>query len=144
MNKKILFTVLISTISTCIFAQGTLQFNQVLLVNNVQQSVPAGKVWKVESVMPQTSIIRCSDSYYNLPAPGPSNDFVIVVNGNNVFVGEVTAGITSGYTGGSSAASEVFVGVNTGLFPMWLPASTTLQASTNLRYISVVEFNVIP
>src|SRR5436189_4970789 len=31
-------------------AQGTLQFNQVLIITNVQTAVPAGKVWKVTSV----------------------------------------------------------------------------------------------
>jgi hypothetical protein len=125
-------------------AQGTLQFNQVLLVNNVQQTVPAGKVWKVESVLPQASLIKVTDSYYYVPSPGQANDFIILVNSNNVFLGEVSTGVTCGYTGSSSSQSAIFTTVNTGLFPIWLPAGTTLQASNNIRYISVIEFNIVP
>lgn len=144
MIKKTRYTILLLFIAMLTSAQGTLQFNQVLLVSNVQQTVPAGKIWKVESVMPQSSLIRVSDSYYYTPSPGQASDFVIVVNGYNVFVGKVTAGVTCGYTGGSSSTSAVFIGVNEALFPMWLPAGTTLQASNNVRYISVIEFNIVP
>lgn len=122
----------------------TLQFSRVLLVDATQQTVPAGKVWKVESVMPTTSYGRASASYYTLPSPTLANDYVIIVNSHNVFLGDATAGVTSGYTGGSSAASEIFLGVNAALFPMWLPENTSLAASTNIRYISVVEFSVVP
>jgi hypothetical protein len=29
-------------------------------------------------------------------------------------------------------------------FPMWLPAGTTLAASTNTAFVNVIEFNVVP
>ena len=31
--------------------QGNLQFNQIVIVSSVNQTVPAGKVWKLESCM---------------------------------------------------------------------------------------------
>ncbi len=29
-------------------------------------------------------------------------------------------------------------------FPIWLPAGSTIEASTNLGYLSIIEFNIIP
>ena len=34
-----------------LYSQGNLQFNQVLRVSNTPQTVPVGKVWKVESYL---------------------------------------------------------------------------------------------
>ena len=121
-----------------------LGFSQVLLVGSIQQSVPAGKVWKIESVMPSASFPRdAATNYYTLPNPGITHDYIIVVNGNNVFLGQVVSSTTTGYTGGSSAYAQSYTSVNAALFPIWLPPGTTLAAGNNIRYISVVEFNLI-
>lgn len=143
MKKNLFIFTFCLLISGLAMSQG-LQFSRVLLVEATQQSVPAGKVWKVESVMPSTSYGRASASYYTLPSPTLANDYVIIINSNNVFLGDATAGVTSGYTGGSNAASEIFLGVNASLFPMWLPENTTLAASNNIKYISVIEFTIVP
>lgn len=50
-----------TTISLCVFflavfglnAQGTLQFNQAKIITDTQQTVPAGKVWKVSAIYGQ-------------------------------------------------------------------------------------------
>src|SRR5689334_21806813 len=49
--KKIVFLLsfLLCILVIC-DAQGTLQFNQVLIVTNIQMTVPAGKAWKVTSI----------------------------------------------------------------------------------------------
>jgi len=53
MKKSILSLVFISLFGLMSYAQGSLQFNQVKIVTNVQETVPVGKVWKVTSVYGQ-------------------------------------------------------------------------------------------
>ncbi len=117
-------------------AQGSLQFNQVKVVTSVE-TVPVGKVWKVESVI------------YNIPLDQPSaqssgtasctvtryRHVAIEVNGIPTKVGE-----------GSHAASYSsldFFHSYTKL-PFWLPAGFTLSGGPCLNMVSVLEFNIIP
>ncbi len=118
-----------------IFAQGNLQFNQVKLVTN-QETVPAGKVWKVESVIYnipqnassyQTSPGGCAHFYYENSA--------IVVDGVPTKVGQGTVGL--GYSNGNYTHSYT-------VLPIWLPAGATLSGGTCLNKISVIEFNIVP
>ena len=48
---KFLFASVISLLFFTGFGQYNLQLNQVVLVSNTIQTVPVGKVWKVESYM---------------------------------------------------------------------------------------------
>jgi len=48
---KFLFALILALLSFVGFGQYNLQLNQVVLVSNTLQTVPAGKVWKVESYM---------------------------------------------------------------------------------------------
>lgn len=92
----------------------TLQFSRVLLVSTTQ-TVPANKVWKVESVVPY------------------SQNYVwheVVVNSLISMVGHVN----------QVGTGDVWF--NT--FPMWLPAGTTLAAGQKVNYVSVIEFTVVP
>lgn len=120
----------------------TLGFSQVLLVGSIAQTVPAGKVWKVEGVagsrVTQYNYASANNSNYS-PAEN-----LILINAQPVSVIHTVgtgsgAGSGSGgvYTGFSYAASPTS-------FPLWLPAGTTLAASTNVTYISVIEFNITP
>jgi len=112
-----------------LFAQGNLQFNQVLLLSTNQNSnvllgtVPAGKTWKIEGYGTNLT------SYYNC-------DFSF--NGvNPAFRAGSTDSYSSAYTYVSS--TEQF----------WLPAGTPLHAfacngTTGYRWVSIIEFNIIP
>jgi len=51
--KKIFLLLMWVIISGATLAQKTLEFNQVLLIGSTPQTVPTGKVWKVESIMSQ-------------------------------------------------------------------------------------------
>jgi hypothetical protein len=126
-------------LSSSLFAQGTLQFNQVLLVNSLS-TVPAGKVWKVEGFM------------YNGGAPFASGvaNFVFVDLNNwprgffglasfNVNGQAVVIPAAFNHPGGYLTSPTAMA-----WFPMWLPASTTIQPITNIRYFNVIEFNIIP
>jgi hypothetical protein len=108
-------------------AQGNLQFNQVKWVF-AQETVPAGKVWKIESVMYSASVGSVSSSL--------NQDDQIKIDGSPYTVRSARSG-----NGGYSAASY-FVWEQQ--YPMWLYAGQTLQAWVNVGRINVIEFNIIP
>jgi hypothetical protein len=111
------------------FAQGNLQFNQVKLVSTIE-SVPVGKVWKVESVMYSSGLSNFA---------GPSSSQIITQN-SSITINSSTNVVRS------------LVGVNTNggytvweqTYPIWLMAGSTLAASTGVQFISVIEFNIVP
>jgi hypothetical protein len=128
------------------FAQGNLQFNQVKYYElsvtqtvsgpyaETQQSitVPAGKVWKIESAFA---------GYYV-----PSNNSTGLFGGGRMFLDNRP--IFDDYLGSGAAA------VTSPLMPIWLPPGTytlaikspTSSSSTTqyLGSVSIIEFNVIP
>ncbi len=106
-------------------AQGSLQFNQVLMLtstagfDNALGVVPAGKVWKIESV-----------------GGGTTGDAYIKINGLN---GGMFNNNYAGYTG---------LYYNSCHLPIWLPAATQLGFGggngSSLFWFSIIEFNIIP
>ncbi|MDA0930788.1 MAG: hypothetical protein O3C32_05380 [Bacteroidetes bacterium] len=111
----------------CLHAQGTLQFNRILLVSSLD-TVPSNKVWKVSSVL--------SSSQLHTNAPSTAISTAISINGSTVFVSGRS------YTEQSADGNQSF-GTYTQM-PIWLPAQTTLAAGANALSISVIEFNVLP
>jgi hypothetical protein len=109
------------------YAQGNLQFNQALLLSTNQASnvllgtVPAGKVWKVEGFGSGNSgASECGWSFDGTNAAFRSG---------NVYLGG------SAYQTSNSTST------------FWLPAGTTvysLNCASNYRWISIIEFNIIP
>lgn len=117
------------------FSQGNLQFNQVKLVTALE-TVPTGKVWKVESVI--YNIPQNATTYQTTPgACGPNyyENSAIVVDGTPTKVGQGTTGL--GYSNGNYTHSYT-------VLPIWLPAGATLSGGTCLNKISVIEFNIVP
>ena len=127
---KRLYTFIITIfLYTGAFSQGNLQFNQVLLLstnlnsNVLLGTVPAGKTWKIEGYGTNLT------SYYNC-------DFSF--NGvNTAFRAGSTDSYSSGYTYVSSTQQ------------FWLPAGTPLHAfscngTVGYRWVSIIEFNIIP
>ncbi|MBM3164661.1 MAG: hypothetical protein FJZ80_04285 [Bacteroidetes bacterium] len=121
--KTILFVATFMCLNFC-FAQGNLQFNQVLLLsasasNPTQWTVPAGKTWKIESM-------GCYASY-----------MFVYFNNSSAFeyVGHY-ANTTGAYYRGSDAGA------------IWLPAGTILGHSSSnssaYRWFSILEFNIVP
>jgi hypothetical protein len=115
-------------------AQSSLQFNQAILVST-SQTVPVGMVWKVESVIASNQL--APGLAYNVNA-GATKSIVILINGSNAYV--KTWDEKNYVNGGAYSAAS---GTVTDL-PLWLPAGTTLEASTNTLYISVLEFKISP
>jgi hypothetical protein len=131
---KKLFIILAILTSNFVFAQGNLQFNQIKLVTALE-TVPAGKVWKVESVIYnipqgattyQTGSGGCGPSNYEMAA--------IVIDGVPTKVGQGTLPLA--YSSGFYVHSYT-------ILPLWLPAGATLSGGTCLNKISVIEFNIV-
>ncbi|MEY4605031.1 MAG: hypothetical protein RIT43_2323 [Bacteroidota bacterium] len=107
------------------FTQGNLQFNQVKLVSTVE-TVPTGKVWKVESVTFSSGL-----PYIGSSSAG-AGSWLIKINS--------TDQVVKSYSFQSNGGFAVFDAI----FPIWLPSGTTLSAHTGVNHVSVIEFNVVP
>ena len=104
----------------------SLQFSRVVLVTNLQ-TVPAGKIWKVESAMLTGNLgINTGTTSYQ------AQSAIIRVDGQN---------INLMHTFGNSYGVQF---QELSRLPMWLPSGTTLEPSTNIGKISIIEFTVVP
>lgn len=154
--KKLIFTIVLVCFVFAGFAQGTLQFSQVLLVGPTPQTVPAGKVWKVENVIYETgTYLKASSGSGQCGSPCNGSTQIWTSYSNQTCAFTSTTQIT---VNGVACA----IG-NTGS-PLWLPAGTNLSGSTKTcvdagyfggcgtcpaptvinAYVSVIEFNVLP
>jgi hypothetical protein len=122
MTKQI-FLILFLVFGNFSFAQGNLQFNQVLLLNNgTSYTVPSGKVWKLESAVYNTYSITYGSSAK------------LIINGSTVEL--IPFSFNDGNGTNRAPVTEVF--------PFWLPENTTIQPTQAVSKVSVVEFNIIP
>ncbi|MBM3171952.1 MAG: hypothetical protein FJZ75_10130 [Bacteroidetes bacterium] len=116
--------------------QGSLQFNQVKLVTTVQ-TVPANKVWKVESVI--FPIPADDPPFVTSGSTGCSfathRNYAISIDGTLTKVGNLASGFTN------SSFGHFFM---TTTIPVWLPAGATLSGGPCNNKISVIEFNIVP
>lgn len=120
--KKIIFITLLFCGLAFTGQSQTLEFSQVLLVSSLD-TVPQGKVWKVTNILP------------TLDGNGTCK---ISVNGNDIVVAFAKDGTQ--YVGNSNTVPHDY-SYNGLQGSYWLPEGTTLQAGTNVQYISVIEFN---
>jgi len=117
-------------------AQGSLQFNQVKLVTT-QQTVPANKVWKVESVIYSVGVDDAPFIYSGSQSclVYSRRNYSISIDGTLTKVGN----LASGYA--NSSGDAYFM---TTSLPVWLPAGSTLSGGPCNNKISVIEFNIVP
>ena len=132
--KTILFVATFMCLNFC-FTQGNLQFNQVVTYTGTGSgsfsyssptwTVPAGKVWKVESASPNVA---------NAPVTRAIN---------------INAGSSWGNFALMTASQETTISP----LPIWLKAGDQIQlqaagnccSTTSFSYaISILEFNVVP
>ena len=112
---------LISSVSILEY-QNSSQF--VKLITNLQ-TVPAGKKWKITSVLPNVPITTA-----NLTQLPYDIDFSIKINSNINYVGAVKLG----YGFGQNSAFQSLDG------PIWLPSGTTLEPFSNIYGITIQEY----
>ena len=112
-------------------AQGNLQFNQIVTVGTTSLTVPAGKVWKVESYTESDVTFNinvssgCINSNYHRP---------LVINNNNYY-----------FFGNMATASSGANYVTTGnKLPIWLKPGDQIRTVCSSDFASVIEFNVVP
>lgn len=128
--RNLLF-VLAFTVVGLFHAQGNLQFNQIVTVGTTSLTVPAGKVWKVESYTESEVTFNsnyssgCVNSNYHRP---------LVINNNNYY-----------FFGNMATASSGANYITTGnKLPIWLKPGDQIRTVCSSDFASVIEFNIVP
>lgn len=119
------------------FSQGTLQFNQVKLVGTTE-SVPAGKVWKVVSVIAANSLSVAEGTNT------VSNSTQIAIDGVTSHIAHCSTWTGPGSGSNANPRPYGYTSAEITQLPIWLPALTTLAAGSNVTKVSVIEFNILP
>jgi hypothetical protein len=134
MKTIFLFVAMITT-SLSIQAQGNLQFNQVKLINS-NSTVPTGKIWKIESVL------HGDNNSWAFGSPSTDCIMSIKINESNVCLSRLhTYASGTGFSNSAAASESAF---NCTSFPIWLPEGVTIDLGFNSKFISVIEYNLVP
>ena len=140
--KKILISITLLLLVNFVNAQN-LQFGQVKIISNTDppQLVPAGKVWKIESVISDGG----QDSY-PVQTSGATQSFFSACGAPSfyyLYYGKYLAINSLPISFGIHSSGEVMTSL-----PLWVPAGSTICMCTNSAYCargySVIEFNIVP
>ena len=112
-------------------AQGNLQFNQVISATNSDMTVPAGKVWKIESYLQQQIAIGTS---------GPITTCGDLSRPRPFYIDGIPYHDIKGTGWGSG--SLLYTAGNQ--FPIWLKAGQVCRTTCSGDILSILEFNVVP
>ena len=125
------------------YSQGNLQFNQVKIVSNTDaaQIVPAGKVWKIESVISdggQDSYpVQTSGAVQSFFGACGAPAFYYLYNGKYLAINSLPISFGIHSSGGVMSS-----------LPLWVPAGSTICMCTSATFCargySVIEFNIVP
>ena len=129
--KRLYIFIVTIFLYTGAFTQGNLQFNQVIRVVEVLQTVPAGKVWKVESYL-ESELINSNSSSSSCTS-NTIHRPLIINNGFYYFVGDVAWGSTNSLQM-----------MNHNKFPIWLKTGDQIRTTCSSDFASVIEFNILP
>jgi hypothetical protein len=136
-----ILVILCMLLTQFLLAQGNLQFNQVRMItfNDGVQTVPAGKVWKIESVFSDGS-----DSY-PISSSGSST---------SIFSGCGLSSVYLQYYGryicinGIPISFGILSGSTMTPLPFWVPGGSSICLGASSTYsakgYNVIEFNVVP
>ena len=116
--KKLLFTSLLFCGLAFTAQSQSLTYSKVILLSSLD-TVPQGKVWKVTSFLPSTNWVAGGTGYISV---------LIKLNNQNKHL--------------TSSRGDYNYGKSSAVIPMpiWLPAGTTLEPSTNCGSLSIIEF----
>tara|TARA_B110000211_G_C13750841_1_gene408736 strand:+ start:58 stop:438 length:381 start_codon:yes stop_codon:yes gene_type:complete len=120
--KKIIFITLLFCGLALSAQSQSLTYSKVILLTALD-TVPQGKVWKVTSYLPD-------NVWVTLSYPSSYGELNVLINGADAKISHYSH---SGSGGGGSLNETV-------PFPIWLPAGTTLEPSTNCGSLSIIEF----
>ncbi len=128
--KTFLFVVVLFLLGS-VKAQGNLQFNQVVTVSITTMTVPAGKVWKVESYSESEVTFN---SNYSAGCVNVNYHRPLVINNNNYY-----------FFGNMATASSGANYISTGnKLPIWLKSGDQIRTVCSSDFASVIEFNIVP
>lgn len=132
-------------------AQGTLQFNQVLVVTDQLQTVPSGKVWKVTAIYGKDEVCRSVAPLYNnwfskALVAGFFLNGVEVLSFRKFLTGTMYNNSPTCSSNGSSTYnfSSLNFESDPNVLPIWIPAGSTVQTSGPNIFLSAIEFNIVP
>lgn len=142
MKKIFSIAVVLLAFTTVSVAQvdSQLKFTQVKLVT-AEETVPAGKVWKVVSVVyniPETDKGIGTNTGAGTTSPYYLRCHSINVDGQPTKVGRGTEFQASG------SSNTYWHIASYSALPFWLPAGSTLDGGPCSSKVSVMEFSVVP
>jgi len=150
---SLVFTLVIASFTMSnVYSQGAeLKFSRVLLVDNNQQSVPVGTVWKITSIYGEALNTCVPVDCVNVGSYGKGIVSGVYVNGT--LIPSTIRGFKSSMImwGNNTCTSSQGSGwdmlcvnkaADPNILPLWLPAGTTLQSVGASAYVSVIEFIV--
>ena len=120
--KKLLFITLLFCGLAFSAQSQSLTYNKVILLTALD-TVPQGKVWKVVSYLPSGQWINAGT--------GTTGSLDILINSVEYKISQYKMA----YVGNGGHGEKETVP-----FPIWLPAGTTLEPSTNCGSLSIIEF----
>jgi hypothetical protein len=141
---KRLFSIFLfsSTLLAVDLSAQTLSFSRVLTVDATPQTVPAGKVWKVENMVVPSGMFSSTST--NTSTPSPSNTYTFFLNGVENSATTLGGDIQAGYNSSTSSSTRIIMVPDRHMFPLWLPATSTLATGSGVSLFSVIEFTVNP
>lgn len=152
--KKHILTFLVVIAAITAKAQGNLQFNQVLnIIPGISYTVPAGKVFKLESMTTSNSSV--TTNYIGQSGCGPNGCCTcnyatqVYLTINNIQFSAGPGGTTRcSFDGGCSAfpTNTGPISITPMDFPIWLKAQNVISLGSNVSgiFLSGIEFNVVP
>jgi hypothetical protein len=118
--KKIIFITLLFCGLAFTAQSQSLTYSKVILVSSLD-TVPQGKVWKITSFL-------ASGNWMSSAGSNSANSVNVIIDGSTRFL--AVSKNQAHYSQQNSNAP----------FPIWLPAGTTLEPSTNCGSLSIIEF----
>ena len=132
---KNIFSLIFAVLPYFNWAQSNLQYNSIKFVSSIQ-TVPANKVWKIESVL-YSSQIPLANTNSTTPFATIS-DAVVLINNTPITFRSTRTLSSAGYSGGAYYSTwEINL-------PIWITSGTVIEPSTGVAFISIIEFSDIP
>ena len=119
MSKKIIFITLLFCGLAFTAQSQSLTYSKVILLTSLD-TVPQGKVWKVESAVSEMK--------------STSQHIYFYINNNKCTVTRTWVSLL--------ANAPYALPIVNPIFPMWLPAGTIVTSGVDVEALSIIEFNI--
>lgn len=133
-------------------AQNNLEFNQVIIIDSDPDTVPSGKVWKIEAIFGEQVNVCLPVDCYSIGlyafgiATGMYVNGILIPSTIRGFKTSHTRYTSSDCTTGSWCCGDISCNnknADPNILPMWLPEGTIVKSFGSNCYISAIEFIVV-